>query len=178
MTSTGVVLFSFLMAAPCLHAAPQAASAGRSRAEARIVKEVGHELRMLPYFTIFDNLTYRVDGDRVTLMGQVVNPVLKDDAGRVVKSLEGVESVTNEIEVLPVSPMDDQIRFAVFRAVYDKPGMERYAHQALPSIHIIVKNGNVTLEGYVDNEADKNRAGLYANGVAGVFKVTNNLKVG
>lgn len=133
---------------------------------------------MLPYFTVYDNLTYEVNGNQVVLAGQVTKPTLKDEAGRVVKSIEGVESVANNIEVLPVSPMDDRIRIAVFKAVYGKPGMDRYARQAMPSIHIIVKNGHVTLEGYVDNAGDKNRAGIYANGVSGVFSVTNNLKIG
>jgi hyperosmotically inducible protein len=168
------VLFAVLLAIASLLPAQSAGD----RAQARILKEVGHELRMLPYFTVFDNLTYQVNGNQVVLTGQVTKPTLKDEAGRVVKSIEGVESVTNNIEVLPVSPMDDQTRVAVFRAVYGKPGMDRYAHQAMPSIHIIVKNGHVTLEGYVDNEGDKNRAGIYANGVPGVFSVTNNLKIG
>jgi hyperosmotically inducible protein len=123
-------------------------------------------------------LAYEVNGSRVVLTGQVTKPTLKDSAGRVVKSIEGVESVANNIEVLPLSPIDDQLRIAVFRAVYGQPGMDRYAHQAMPSIHIIVKNGHVTLEGYVDNQGDKDRAGIYANGVPGVFSVTNNLKIG
>jgi|HubBroStandDraft_6_1064221.scaffolds.fasta_scaffold303639_2 hyperosmotically inducible protein len=168
------VLFTFLIAIASLLPAQGAGD----RAQARILKEVGHELRMLPYFTVFDNLTYQVNGNQVVLTGQVTKPTLKEEAGRVVKAIEGVESVTNNIEVLPASPMDDQTRVAVFRAVYGKPGMDRYSHQAMPSIHIIVKNGHVTLEGYVDNEGDKNRAGIYANGVPGVFSVTNNLKIG
>jgi hyperosmotically inducible protein len=110
-------------------------------------------------------------------MGQVARPTLKSDAENVVKKIEGVEHVKNEIEVLPVSPNDDRIRRAVFRAVYSDPTMERYAIQAVPPIHIIVKNGNVALEGVVATEADKNIAGIRANGVSGVFSVTNNLRV-
>jgi osmotically-inducible protein OsmY len=113
----------------------------------------------------------------VTLYGQVVRPTLKSDAEAAVKSIEGVGSVVNNIEVLPVSTMDDQLRRAVFRAVYSEPGLSRYAEQAVPSIHIIVKNGNVTLEGVVDSEMDKNLANLRASQVPNVFSVKNNLVV-
>jgi hyperosmotically inducible protein len=113
----------------------------------------------------------------VTLYGQVTRPTLKSDAEAAVKSIEGVSSVVNNIEVLPVSPMDDQLRRAVYRAIYGEPALSRYSIQAVPSIHIIVKNGNVTLEGVVDNETDKNLAGLRANGVPNVFSVKNNLAV-
>lgn len=143
----------------------------------RIAREVRHELRMLPYYTVFDNLTYQVEGYTVTLGGQVVNPVLKSDAERVVKSIEGVEAVKNQIEVLPVSPNDDRIRRAEYRAIYRTPGLDMYALRAVPTIHIIVKNGNVTLEGAVGNSGDKTLAGVAANRVSGVFRVTNNLIV-
>jgi hyperosmotically inducible periplasmic protein len=143
----------------------------------RLVKAVRHELVMLPYYDVFDNLAYRVDGDKVTLFGQVVRPTLKTDAERVVKKLEGVASVQNEIEVLPLSPNDDRIRQRVFRAIYSKGPLQRYALRAVPPIHIIVKNGNVTLEGAVANEGDKNLANIAANGVSGVFSVKNNLMV-
>jgi hyperosmotically inducible protein len=140
-------------------------------------KEVRHELVMLPYYNIFDNLEFKVEGDHVTLMGQVTRPTLKSDAGNVVKRIEGVESVTNNIEVLPLSPMDDRIRIATYRAIYRYPALQRYALGAVPSIHIIVKNGNVTLTGVVSNEGDKNIAGIRANGVFGAFSVTNDLQV-
>jgi hyperosmotically inducible protein len=143
----------------------------------RLVKEVRHELVMLPYYSVFDNLAYRVDGSKVTLFGQVVRPTLKSDAENVVKRIEGVTSVNNQIEVLPVSPNDDQLRRALFRAIYSQAPLQRYAQGAVPPIHIIVKNGNVTLEGAVATEGDKNIAGIAANGVPGVFKVTNNLQV-
>jgi len=143
----------------------------------RIEREVLHELRMLPYYTVFDNISFRVEGNTVTLMGQVTRPTLKSDAGRVVKNVEGVESVQNNIEVLPESPMDWQIRRAVFRAVYGQPGFEQYGFSAQPSIHIIVKNGHVTLLGYVMNEGDKTRAGMAANQVPNVFSVDNELQV-
>src|SRR5438445_8065891 len=152
-------------------------SAQSNRGQDRIVKEVRHELVMLPYYNVFDNLAYRVDGSTVTLMGQVTRPTLKSDAERVVKGIEGVEKVVNNIEVLPVSPNDDKIRIAVYRAIYGQPALQRYAHQAVPPIHIIVKNGNVTLEGVVASEGDKNIANVQANGVPGVFSVKNNLRV-
>jgi hyperosmotically inducible periplasmic protein len=147
------------------------------KAEQNLIKEVRHQLILLPYYSVFDNLSFQVQGSKVVLMGQVVRPTLKSDSENVVKSVEGVSSVENNIEVLPNSPMDDQLRRAVFRAVYGDPALSRYALAAVPSIHIIVKNGNVTLEGVADNETDKNLAGLRANGVPNVFSVKNNLVV-
>jgi hyperosmotically inducible protein len=143
----------------------------------RIAREVRHELVMLPYYSVFDNLAYKVDGYSVTLEGQVTRPTTKSDAEKAVKKIEGVENVVNNIEVLPLSPMDDQIRRAVYRAVYSQPGLEMYSLRAVPTIHIIVKNGHVTLAGAVANGADKQRAGIAANAVSGVFSVTNDLLV-
>lgn len=142
-----------------------------------LVREVRHELRMLPYYSVFDNLEFKVDGYNVELMGQVSRPTLKSDAERVVKRIEGVENVSNNIKVLPVSANDDRIRRAVFRAVYGQETLNRYALQAVPPIHIIVENGHVTLVGVVASEMDKNVANIQANGVPGVFSVTNNLRV-
>jgi len=158
---------------------PQESNHQRSEQKyrAKLVKEVRHQLLMLPWYSVFDNLAFRVDGDRVTLMGQVTRPTLKSDAEGVVKKIEGVASVKNEIEVLPLSPMDDQLRRAEYRAIYSGPGLQRYALGSIPQIHIIVKNGNVTLEGVVDNEMDKNLANLRANQVPNVFSVKNNLVV-
>jgi hyperosmotically inducible protein len=141
-----------------------------------LTKEVRHELVMLPYYGVFDNLSYRVDGSKVTLFGQVREPKLKDDAGKAVKSIEGVTAVDNQIEVLPVSGNDDGTRLAVYRAIYSKPTLQRYQMGAVPPIHVIVKNGDVALEGVVANEMDKNVAGIAANGVSGVHKVVNNLR--
>ena len=143
----------------------------------RLAKQVRHQLVMLPWYSVFDNLAFRIDRDKVTLLGQVTRPVLKSDAEAVVKGIEGVASVKNDIEVLPLSPMDDKLRRAVFRAIYGEPGMQRYAIQPIPTIHIIVKNGNVTLEGVVDTEMDRNLANLRANQVPNVFSVKNNLVV-
>ena len=143
----------------------------------RFVREIRHELVMLPYYGVFDNLAYRVDGYNVTLMGQVTRPTLKSSAENVVKDIEGVQKVVNNIEVLPVSPNDDRLRLALYQSIYGHTALNRYALNAVPPIHIIVKNGQVTLEGVVANEMDKNVANLQANGVSGVFGVTNNLRV-
>jgi hyperosmotically inducible periplasmic protein len=160
-------------------APPQEQKKQRSEAKyhEKLAKEVRHQLVMLPWYSVFDNLAYKVEGDKVILYGQVTRPTLKSDAEAAVKSIEGVASVVNNIEVLPLSPMDDQIRRAVYRAIYGDPAFSRYGIQAVPSIHIIVKNGNVTLEGVVDNETDKNLANLRASAVPNVFSVTNNLVV-
>jgi hyperosmotically inducible protein len=161
-------------------ARPQDEKKQRSEAKYRekLIKEVRHQLVMLPYYSVFDNLAYKVDGDAVTLYGQVTRPTLKSDAEAAVKSIEGVTSVVNNIEVLPLSPMDDQLRRAVYRAIYGDSALSRYSIQAVPPIHIIVKNGNATLEGVVDSESDKNLANLRASQVPNVFSVKNNLVVG
>jgi len=143
-----------------------------------ISKEVRHELVTLPFYSVFDDLAYKVNGNTVTLYGAVTRPTLKSDAERAVKSIEGVENVVNNIEVLPVSPNDDQIRRAVYHAIYSQPGLDMYSMRAVPTIHIIVKNGNVTLTGAVGNQMDKQRAEIAAKGVAGVFSVTDNLQIG
>jgi len=146
--------------------------------ESRIAREVRHQLVMLPYYGVFDDLAFTVDGGKVTLLGAVVWPALKPDAENVVKRIEGVTQVINEIKVLPPSPMDDQIRRAVYRAIYGDPALStRYAFRAVPSIHIIVENGRVTLEGVVANEMDKNLCNVRANSVPNVFSVTNELQV-
>jgi hyperosmotically inducible protein len=165
-------VLALVSAALSRQAAPPSAAAS-----ARITKEVRHELLMLPYFSVFDNLSYKVDGYNVTLMGQVTRPTLKSDAENVVKKIEGVEHVDNQIELLPLSPNDDRIRRAVYRAIYGYPALQKYALGVQQPIRIIVKNGNVTLEGVVDNEGDKNIANIRANGVSGVFSVKNNLQV-
>src|SRR5256885_7804645 len=145
--------------------------------EQRIVKEVRHELVMLPYYSIFDDLEYSVNGGTVTLLGSVTNPTLKSDAGNVVKRIEGVTQVNNQIKVLPPSPMDDQIRRQVARSISNQGGLYRYFMGAVPSIHIIVDNGHVTLKGVVDNQADDTQAKMAANQVPGVFSVKDELQV-
>ncbi len=148
-----------------------------ARSQDRITREVRHELLMLPWFGVFDNIAFKVEGGTVTLLGQVVRPSLKSDAENAVKHIEGVEKVDNQIEVLPPSPMDDQLRLQLYRAIYGYPPLEKYALGVQKPIRIIVKNGRVTLEGVVDSEADKNLVGLRANGIPGIFSVTNNLRV-
>jgi hyperosmotically inducible protein len=177
---TAFLCCGFLLLLPAARAqqvrADRSAQPGTSGAD-RITREVRHELVMLPYYGVFDNLAYRVDGPTVTLVGQVTRPTLKSDAEHAVKSIEGVEKVNNEIQVLPLSPADDRIRIGTYRAIYGQAPLDRYALQAVPPIHIIVSNGKVALEGVVANQADKDMAGVRANSVPGVFGVTNNLKV-
>ncbi|HZR30031.1 MAG TPA: BON domain-containing protein [Terriglobales bacterium] len=145
--------------------------------EQYIAKEVRHELVMLPYYSIFDDLEYQVKGDTVVLSGAVVTPTLKSDAENVVKKIEGVKSVTNNIKVLPPSPNDDQIRRRVARSIFGTDGLYRYSMSALPPVHIIVENGQVTLKGVVDSQGDKTLANVAANQVPGVFSVENELQV-
>jgi hyperosmotically inducible periplasmic protein len=154
------------------------ADTGGSKPENNIAGKVRHELVMLPYYNVFDSLSYQVEGNTVTLSGAVTRPVLKSDAERAVKRVEGVATVINNIKVLPLSPFDNQIRRAEYRAIFGYASLYRYALGTMPSIHIIVANGHVTLEGVVDNESDKNIANIRANGVPGVFSVTNELRVG
>lgn len=136
-----LLLLLSLVAVMPVAVAANASAVVDSTPVSRIEREVRHELLMLPYYSIFDNLAFRVDGGTVTLMGNVTRPVLKDDSERAVKKIEGVENVKNEIHVLPLSPFDDRIRFATFRAIYGTPALNRYAHQSMPPIHIIVETG-------------------------------------
>ena len=168
-------LFTFL----CLSVSAQDQRGQPSaKSQDRITKEVRHELLMLPYFGVFDNIAFKVDGETVTLVGQVVRPVLKSDAENAVKHVEGVERVNNQIEVLPPSSMDDQLRIRLFHTIYGDPGLEKYALGVQKPIRIIVKNGHVSLEGVVDTQADKDLAGIRAKSVPGSFSVDNNLQVG
>lgn len=153
-------------------------SAADQRMQDRVSREVYHELVMLPQLTIFDNLSYKLDGSTVTLTGDVRNAVLKDEAQQAVKKIEGVEKVNNQIQILPPSPNDDRIRHAVARSLFNDERLFKYSMGSVPPIHIIVNGGHVTLEGVVDNQADKNEAGIRANTVPGVFSVQNNLRVG
>ena len=142
--------------------------------------QVHHELAMLPWYGVFDNLDYQVNGTEVTLSGQVISEhaTTKYDAGKFVKTIPGVTEVVNNIEVLPPSLFDNQIRRAEYRAVFSQGDLGRYTLGAIPQVHIIVKNGHVSLEGVVMNQMDKNIAGIEANTVPGVFSVENNLRIG
>ena len=154
--------------------APARDSAGY---ETWLTHQVRHELVMLPFYSVFDNLQYKVEGGKVTLLGQVTRPNIKSDAESAVKHIEGVEAVDNQIQVLPTSFNDDRIRRATFRAIYSYPSLQMYALRSVPTIHIIVDNGHVTLEGSVSRESDKDAAGIRANAVPGAFSVTNNLQI-
>jgi len=172
MKPTLWILFAALLALTTLAPAQESA-----KSQERIAKEVRHELLMLPYFGVFDYIAFKVDGGTVTLLGQVVRPVLKSDAENAVKHIEGVEKVDNQIEILPPSAMDDRLRIALFRAIYQYPPLQKYELGVQKPIRIIVKNGRVALEGVVDSDADKNLVNLRANSVPGIFGVTNNLQV-
>ena len=174
----GLALLGLGLSAAVITAMSAAPAASQeTKANQNLVREVRHQLLLLPYYSVFDNLAFKVDGDHVTLEGQVTNPTLKHDAEAVVKGIEGVSGVTDNIEVLPPSPMDDQLRHALYRAIYGDPTLSKYGWSSMPTIHIIVKNGHVSLEGVVDNETDKNIAGVRANTVPNVFEVKNNLVV-
>ena len=170
--STGLAI-----AASTDEASPQSAPSANARLEQRLSSEVRHELNLIPQFTVFDNLAYRVNGGTVTLFGQVRDAIVKDSAEARVKHLEGVERVDNQIEILPASFNDDRIRRRVASAVFNDPRLFNYGIQSVPPIHIIVKNGHVNLEGVVRTQAEKDDAFIRANGVPGVFSVENNLQV-
>jgi hyperosmotically inducible periplasmic protein len=172
------LIFSMVALASPTPQSNQPAGALSQKSLDRIIKEVRHELVMLPFYGVFDNLSYKVDPDgTVTLLGQVARPVLKSDAENAVKHIEGVEKVVNNIEVLPTSIEDDRIRRAAYRAIYGNEVLSQYQLRAVPPIHIIVKNGHITLEGVVAREMDKTIAGVQANSVHDAFSVTNNLVV-
>lgn len=171
-----MLVLCFSLTWGCL-AQGQVRSAISTRGVERIQNAVRHELVMLPYLGVFDNLAYKVDGEAVTLSGQVTRPVLKSDAENVVKRIEGVERVNNQIEVLPLSSFDDNLRLRLFRAIYSLEPLQRYSAWPNKPIRIVVKHGHVTLEGVVDHEMDRIIAGHRANSVSDVFSVTNNLRI-
>jgi hyperosmotically inducible periplasmic protein len=165
-----------LAAALALGAAPGFAGTGNPPAQ-DLPSQVLHQLVMIPYYSVFDDLNFSVDNGVVTLTGDVVNPVVRTDAEGSIKHLAGVTHVVNKINILPPSSMDNHIRAAEYRAIFGYSDMYRYAMGAIPSIHIIVDFGHVTLVGVVNTDADKNVANIRANSVPGVFSVTNNLRV-
>jgi hyperosmotically inducible periplasmic protein len=143
-----------------------------------LTDRVRHELLMLPWYGVFDELSFTIDGSNtVTLSGAVTRPILKSDAEAAVRGIQGVGRVINDIEILPLSPFDNSIRLATYKAIFSRPGFEKYAIQANSPIRIIVKNGDVTLEGNVANAMDKQLAAMAARLVPGVFSVTDNLSV-
>jgi hyperosmotically inducible periplasmic protein len=150
---------------------------GTDRQQVQIAREVRHELAMLPYYSIFDDLQYRVDGTTVTLGGKVITLGLKRNAENAVKGVEGVTNVVNKIEELPPSSQDQRLREALARRIFSFGNLSRYGWESSPTIRIIVRGGHVWLEGVVDTQQDKDAAGIQANGVSGIFSVTNNLQV-
>ena len=171
------VTFTFAQSKSSTDKNPQAAPRGSALQQQQIVREVNHELVMLPWYGVFDYLQYKVNGSEVTLLGYVVNDRTKIDAGKNVKNIEGVTKVINNIEILPASPDDDRIRRAEYRAIFSDPSLEKYSFGTVQPVHIIVKGGHVTLEGAVLNDGDKNLMNIRANGVPGVFSVNNNLRI-
>jgi osmotically-inducible protein OsmY len=163
------ILMTLILAASAMFAQNDSAD--------RVSQEVRHQIVMLPYLDVFDHIGWRIEDNTVTLSGQVTRPTLKRDAESAVKGIEGVEAVDNRIEVLPLSTNDDRLRHSLYRAIYGFNSLQRYAMPVVKPIRIIVKNGHVTLEGVVDNDADRNVVNIRANGVHGVFSVTNNLRV-
>lgn len=143
----------------------------------RVQKQVTHEILMLPDYNEFDAIGFKVEGYEVTLFGHVVHAWLKSDAEHAIKKIEGVERINNQIEILPPSPMDDRLRRQLFRAIYGYAPLQRYGVGSNRPIHIIVDRGHVILEGVVDSTGDRNLVNIRANGVPGIFSVTNNLEV-
>jgi BON domain len=170
-------LLAFATALPLSAQTNQPDPQTQEQTEVSLAKEVRHTLVMLPFYSVFDNFEYKVEDERVILSGQVTDPSLKSNAVKAVRAIEGVKSVEDRIEVLPLSPADNRIRLAEYRAIYNAPNLHKYAIQAVPPIHIVVKAGRVTLIGVVDNQGDKTTADLRAQSVPGVFSVTNNLRV-
>jgi hyperosmotically inducible periplasmic protein len=177
-----IVVSLCIAASPLLSAQQTTPPSQRAPAEAKptetaLSHEVRHQLLALPYYSVFDHITFALEGNKVTLTGQVLRPTLKHHAEGAVKSIEGIGSVVNQIEVLPESPADDELRRAIYRAIFEDAVLQKYAVQPLPSIHIIVKDGNAALEGAVDSQADKTLAGSKAKGVANVRDMKDNLVV-
>ncbi|HLW53999.1 MAG TPA: BON domain-containing protein [Candidatus Angelobacter sp.] len=173
-----LLTIAWLIAGPAVAQTPSSTPRVISpRGQARIMREVRHQILMLPEFGVFDNISFKLNGYDVTLLGQVRDATLRDDAARVIKKIEGVERVDNRIEVLPPSINDDRLRRALFRAIYGYAPLQYYGVGSNRPIRIIVNRGHAALEGVVDSQGDKNLAGIRANGVPGVFSVENNLQV-
>jgi hyperosmotically inducible periplasmic protein len=149
----------------------------RNRGHAFIQERIRKQLASLPYYSVFDNLNFTYNGETVVLGGEVMRPTTRDDAEDAVKRVEGVERVVNNIEVLPLSNIDDRIRKEAYQRLFSHPQLSRYGVQPVPPIHIIVKHSRIKLEGVVANESDKIVAGMIANQISGVFNVQNNLRV-
>jgi hyperosmotically inducible periplasmic protein len=175
-------LIALLFSLAHLSLAAQSKPAGKSQKSQEALplnlpREIHHQILLLPFYSVFDSINFTLEGGQVTLTGQVLRRTLKENAEAAVKSLEGVDTVINQIEVLPVSPSDDELRTAIYRALYEDSTLAHYAIQNVPPIHIIVKNSSVALEGFVESPSDKNLAGAKASSVPKVLGVRNNLVV-
>jgi hyperosmotically inducible periplasmic protein len=168
---------SAMRATPAQTSAAKNSARPVENATTSLTREIHHQILVLPFYSVFDSINFTLDGHKVTLTGEVLRRTLKEHAEAAVKSIEGVDTVVNQIEVLPVSPTDDDLRRAVYRALYEDPVLERYATQTVPPVHIIVKNGHVSLEGTVESVSDKNLAGTRAGTVPNVAGVKNDLQV-
>ena len=180
-----LVITGLILAAPALPAqqpraakpAVAVAAAAPTTEESQITHEIRHQLHVLPYYSVFDYITFTLDGSKVTLTGYVLRPTLRADAEAAIRSLEGVSSVKNLIEVLPKSPTDHDLRRAVYRSIFEDSTLQRYAVSDVPAIHIILRNGEVTLEGSVTTEADKSLASARVSSVSGITSVKNNISI-
>ncbi|HWY07235.1 MAG TPA: BON domain-containing protein [Candidatus Acidoferrales bacterium] len=176
-----IIVIGPTVVAPALRAQhPPAAKLAKGEPrpeESQLSREIRHQLLVLPYYSVFDYLTFTLDADKVTISGYVLRPTLRSNAEAAIKSLEGVSSVKNLVEVLPKSPTDDDSRRAVYRAIFEDSTLQRYAVSEVPLIHIILKNGEVTLAGSVASEAEKNLASARASNVSGISGVKNNLSI-
>ncbi|HMH11662.1 MAG TPA: BON domain-containing protein [Edaphobacter sp.] len=202
---TATLLSFALSASPTLAQQVQPGPTWSQEDTLRIVREVQKQLSSLSDYSVFDWITFGIHGKTIVLKGYASRPILKEEAGRVVKKIEGIESVDNQIEVLPLSPNDDRIRAAVYNRIYTQPALRKYnANQGslaqamgpggrsfglmaggitnnppigFHAIHIIVNNGHVTLYGVVLNNSDAAIAGMQANSAPGAFSVDNDLIV-
>jgi hyperosmotically inducible periplasmic protein len=175
LCAVAMLLILLLVASPM--AAQNTPAARHAKTDENLARAVHHQLLRLPYYSVFDHLVFTIDGDSVTLSGQVVRPTLKENAEAAVKSIEGVGTLVNLIEVLPKSPSDDELRREVYRIIFEDTVLKQYAVQAIPPVHIIVKNGAVALEGIVNSKSDKDLAEKRAGSVVGVQNLTNHLLV-
>ena len=175
------LVLGLIVAVPFAHAQRRPAAkptAGTPKPEEpQLSREIRHQLFVLPYYSVFDYIGFTLDGDKVTLTGYVLRPALRANAEAAVKSLEGVSAVKNLIEVLPKSSTDDDSRRAVYRAIFEDSTLQRYAVSEVPVIHIILRNGEVTLEGAVSTEGEKNLATTRASSVSGISGVKNNIAI-
>lgn len=184
MQRTGICTAAVALAALFATCATPAQTSGAKNsakmaenATASLAREIHHQILVLPFYSVFDSINFTLDNHKVTLTGQVLRRTLREHAEAAVKNIEGVDAVVNQIEVLPVSPTDDDLRRATYRALYEDPVLERYATQTLPPVHIIVKNGHVALEGTVESVSDRNLAGTRAGTVPNVAGIKNDLQV-